>query len=359
MGGRDFEELFKEPYSQDLSVGTEAFRDELLEHCLELLSADESYAQFNEAKRMHVAAREAANYNHVSLRPKAACESGKRIASRECAHPSEKRKDTAKALVVGCGATAQQALGSAIAEMTPYVKLAICADMAEVLALPSIEDFDVAFIGLGVLDARGATCACELRRLNPNMSFIFVSDANENAGHARGTQNVGFFMKPITAESVADELRSIGLLPTKSARTSNRLFVRCFGEFEVFADGNALKFKRAKSKELLAFLVDRRGAVVSMRSIEAALWEEAPKSIQSSGSYLRTLVSDLRQALEACGHADALVRRSGELGVDATKMTCDYYDYLRGDPSAINRWRGEYMAQYAWAESTRAALQRN
>ena len=77
-----------------------------------------------------------------------------------------------------------------------------------------------------------------------------------------------------------------------------------------------------------------------------------------SGSYLRTLVTDLRRTLKACGHADAIVKRRGALGVNAARVSCDYYDFLDGDPIALNAWRGEYMEQYSWAEAAKASLLR-
>lgn len=45
----------------------------------------------------------------------------------------------------------------------------------------------------------------------------------------------------------------------------------------------------------------------------------------------------------------------------AGKIRCDYYDYLNADDSpagqrARQAYRGEYMAQYTWAEVTNSHL---
>jgi two-component SAPR family response regulator len=164
-------------------------------------------------------------------------------------------------------------------------------------------------------------------------------------------------MKPITASDVAVELENLrfpAAMPVQD--DEGKLVVRCFGDFEVFSNGHAVTFGRAKTKELLAYLVDRKGAIVTLREAEATLWEEAPQAGRSSGSYLRTLVADLRRSLESCGHPDVLVKRRGVLGIDMMAVSCDYYAYLAGDPFAVNAWRGEYMSQYPWAEATKAAL---
>ena len=43
-------------------------------------------------------------------------------------------------------------------------------------------------------------------------------------------------------------------------------------------------------------------------------------------------------------------------GLHSSKVDCDYYNFLRGNRSATNSYRGEYMTQYSWAEVTRSAL---
>ena len=65
---------------------------------------------------------------------------------------------------------------------------------------------------------------------------------------------------------------------------------------------------------------------------------------------------DLRQALEKIGMGDLLIRKSGILAIHAEQLDCDYYQMLRGDPEAINAYRGEYMTQYSWAELTAGKL---
>ena len=135
----------------------------------------------------------------------------------------------------------------------------------------------------------------------------------------------------------------------------SRLFARCFGSFEVFSQGRPFLFQRRKTKELLAFLIDRRGATCSAEEIGAALWENEA-DLRKIKHQLRNLVSDLRDALEKIGMEDLLIRKSGILAINAEQLDCDYYQLLRGDPEAINAYHGEYMTQYSWAEMTAGKL---
>ena len=70
-----------------------------------------------------------------------------------------------------------------------------------------------------------------------------------------------------------------------------------------------------------------------------------------------TLALPPYELLEAIGRKRGLlVRGRSTLAIDTSKVECDYYNFLRGDRSAFNSYRGEYMTQYSWAEVTRSAL---
>ena len=260
-----------------------------------------------------------------------------------------------RVLAVDDKAMPRKVLVRAIEEAAPEAEVAACANASEVLALADLPTYDVAFVDVNMPGKNGIELAQELKRINPRINIIFATGYDEYMYDAFALHSSGYLMKPVTAEAVATELANLRF-PLSDERDSGKLVVHCFGDFEVFANGKAVSFARAKTKELLAYLVDRKGAVVSLREIEATLWEDTPHGGQMSGSYLRTLVADLRHSLEACGHDDVLVKRYGAIGIDATKMICDYYLYLEGDPLALNTWHGEYMSQYSWAEPTKAAL---
>jgi len=259
-----------------------------------------------------------------------------------------------KILVVDDKAMPRKVLERAVSEAAPQAAITACSNAAEVLALPDVASFEVAFVDIDMPGMNGVDLARELKRLNPRVNIVFATGYDEYMADAFAMHSSGYLMKPITAEAVATELENLRFpLPPDDG---DKLEVRCFGDFEVFANGKAVQFERTKTKELLAFLVDRQGAIVSLREVEAALWEHMPNSGKASSSYLRTLVADLRRSLETVGHGDVLVKRRGALGVDMNCLTCDYYRFLKGDPLAIAAWRGEYMSQYSWAEPTKANL---
>lgn len=136
---------------------------------------------------------------------------------------------------------------------------------------------------------------------------------------------------------------------------TGELAVKCFGYFEVFWRGRPLMFSRKQTKELLAYLVDRKGDACTSEEIATALWEEED-NLKNLKARIRILISDLRQTLRQIGREDLLIRRSGRVAILADGLDCDYYRMLKGDMDALNSYEGEYMIQYSWAEMTAGQL---
>ena len=94
------------------------------------------------------------------------------------------------------------------------------------------------------------------------------------------------------------------------------------------------------------------GAVALDSKIAATLWDG-----NVSAAYLRTLRKDLADTFAAAGCADVLINAWQRRGIRTDLVDCDYYDWKKGKPWAINAYRGEYMTQYNWAEITHGALE--
>jgi len=96
-----------------------------------------------------------------------------------------------------------------------------------------------------------------------------------------------------------------------------------------------------KTKEMLAWLTNRRGALCSNNELMAVLWEDDIKE-----SYFRNIRADLLNTLPE----ELFVRQRGKVALRTELVSCDYYDWIKGIPEAINAYNGEYMAQYSWGE---------
>ena len=208
---------------------------------------------------------------------------------------------------------------------------------------------DIAFLDINMRGIGGLALAEAILAARPDCKIVFCTGYEEYAIPAFKLHASGYLMKPISAEDVQGEINNI-----KGIRHKEKpLTVKCFGNFEVYAKDEVLMFKRLKTKELFAFLVDRKGSGMTAKQICAVLFPEDTDDSKNA-AYLRQLVMDLKNTLKTVGAERVLCHDIPCYYVDTALIKCDYISYLEtGKPE----FRGEYMTQYSWAEDTCAMLQ--
>lgn len=105
----------------------------------------------------------------------------------------------------------------------------------------------------------------------------------------------GYLLHPVSDEQVAAELSDLRYPP---AETPEKLRVQTFGNFAVFYRGQPVRFHRTRTRELFAYLIDRRGRGQHHGELVSILWEGRPDT-PSVRSQLRSLIADLRTTLAA------------------------------------------------------------
>ena len=243
---------------------------------------------------------------------------------------------------------ALEILCRAITEAAPEAEIRFFDRASEALAaaengvIPDVLFADGDMPGMG-----GVELAKRLKLRCPNLNVVFATGYDDYMRDALSLHASGYLKKPILAEDIRNELEN---LRHPVAQPGKRVRFQTFGNFEVFIDGKPVVFAREKTKEYLAYLVDR-GTVCTSEQIAAAVWEDTVSS-----SYLRKLRKDLFDTFRAAGCDEILIRRWNQHGIHTEMVECDYYDWKRGLPGAINAYHGQYMAQYSWAELTHGAL---
>lgn len=243
-------------------------------------------------------------------------------------------------------------LQEAIEEAVPGCELACFENPVEALTWAREAHPDVAFCDIQMPLMTGIMLGKELKKDNPKINLVFVTGYYQNyAVEAFQLRSSGYLQKPASAEAVAIEMQNLRYPISHEAKNS-RLKIRCFDRFEVFADGIPMTFERSRTKEVLAFLIDRKGAAVNGNEICAALYpENGPKEINNK-SDLRKCVADLRSRLREIDAEDILIKGFNSYAVVPSLIDCDYYDWEKGEPYAVRAFHGEYMSQYPWAEDT-------
>lgn len=212
---------------------------------------------------------------------------------------------------------------------------------------------DIAFLDIKMRGMTGLELAKRLKDICGDINIIFVTGYSEYTLEAFRLYASDYLLKPATPDAVKQAMEHLRT-PVRPAQTK-RVRFQCFGNFEVYVDNKPLVFGRAKSKELLAYLVDRMGASVTMGELMAVIWEGGSDT-SSRRSNLRNLIADLKNVLTDVGAEGIILKSRNSIAVNCELADCDYYDFLRHIPCAVNAYHGEYMMQYSWAEITTASL---
>lgn len=255
-----------------------------------------------------------------------------------------------KILAVDDEKLALASLTDAIRAAEPAAELYACQTAAAALELERAQMCGVAFVDIRLRGVSGLELALRLKSINPKINIIFATGYDEYALPAMRQHCSGYLLKPVQAEDVRAELDNLRFEPEHG-----RIYAQTFGNFELFVDGAPAAFESARAKELLAYLIDRRGAAVSSAEAAAAIWERSD-NLFSAQTQVRKAKTSLAASLAAAGAGEILLTVRGGMAVDAAGLECDYWQLLAGDTRALNSFMGEYMAQYSWAEATRGAL---
>ena len=222
---------------------------------------------------------------------------------------------------------------------------------SEILAFDNADDaldvlpqgvIDIALLDIAIGHMTGVELAKRIKAVYPHCDIVFCTGYSDYAPQAFELGASDYLMKPVTAEKIEHAISQLRHTPIYMGAKQG-LYIQCFGDFEVFYDGDPIASFTKRSKELLAYLVNKEGVLCPTSEICNVLFRG------SSDSYLRVAKKDLKGILRDIGRETVLVSGWGVLGINRKEVRCDYYDYLDGKPGALNLYKGAYMSQYEWA----------
>lgn len=233
------------------------------------------------------------------------------------------------------------ALENAIREAVPDANVISCRKAADALAYAENNHIDVAFLDIQMRGMDGLALAKKMLEIDPRINIIFCTGYDEYVSEAfRDVRCNGYITKPVDVQKVLQEMQHLRVPLAPAAPKKVRF--QCFGNFEVFVNGEPMQFERTKTKELLAYLVNASGAICTNNEIIVNLWDDDDDHY----SYYKKLRLDLLATLERYGCSDILYRQRNGIGIATDMVDCDYYTWKKNNSG---RYPGEYMKQYLWS----------
>ena len=215
-------------------------------------------------------------------------------------------------------------------------------DSEEALNFVKAHPVDIAFLDINMRGMGGLALAENILAARPGCKIVFCTGYEEYAIPAFKLHASGYLMKPISASDVQAEIDNV-----KGVRKKEKLLrVNCFGNFEVYVKDEKLVFKRLKTKELFAFLVDRNGAGMTAKQICAVLFPDDTDDTKNA-AYLRQLFMDLKNTLKSVGAEAVLCHETPCYRIDTGLIKCDYISYLETGKPEYHKVKD--MRKQIWA----------
>ena len=121
---------------------------------------------------------------------------------------------------------------------------------------------DIALLDINMPDINGITLAAQIKQLHPQMAILFLTAYKQYAFDAYAVHPAGYLLKPVSLEKLAEEVAYIH--GARHSAALSHIHVKTFGYFDVYVGDKPISFRLAKSKEILAYLVDKQGNGVFM-----------------------------------------------------------------------------------------------
>ena len=139
-------------------------------------------------------------------------------------------------------------------------------------------------------------------------------------------------------------------------KQKKNLIAKTFGNFTLIYEGKVVKYTRTKSEELVAYLIYKNGSSVKTKELISVLWGDHADSTRY-GNNLRNLIVDIKHTMSELEIHDFFIAEYNNFRINPELIKCDYYEFLKGDPTATKNFAGEFMSQYSWAEEVAAFLE--
>ena len=256
-------------------------------------------------------------------------------------------------LLVDDEKTALRDLEIVVRSVASDAEIATATRVDEAVELFKKKCYEVVFVDVSMPGKNGLLLAEELMKLRPLTNVIVATAYTQYALDALRIFVSGYVLKPVMEEEVTKVLSNLRYPPISQRKG---LFVQCFGSFEVFFNGEVVHFSRSQTKEVFAYLIDRKGAAVTGAELRAVIWGDEANDSAKQTNYFSQIVRDLRLTLEGLGEGKLFLQRRKAYSIVPDRIPCDYYLALQQDSAFLSGFEGEYMNQYSWAENRAGML---
>lgn len=176
-----------------------------------------------------------------------------------------------------------------------------------------ITEPDIIFLDIEMGNMNGLELAEIFMAELSKIEIVFVTAYSQYAVNAFELNAIDYLLKPIQEKRLFKAIERLRetIIEDKIENKNknildNRLKVLSFGGFQVLDNmGNPLKWRTQKSKELFAYLWEKKDGIVSKALIMEELFPD--RDLEKASTLLHTTIYQLRKSLRDLGYANGII----------------------------------------------------
>ncbi len=201
---------------------------------------------------------------------------------------------------------------------------------------------DVAFLDIHMPKINGVDLAEKLIEINKSIKIVFISGYEQNMDSLSakfGENLIGFYSKPYQDH----ELRN--LINILIHDNKKNIKIQCKDCFNIFVNNLPIKFATKKSREILAYLVFKKGAVISSDLVITDIW--GGENVDKSKLHYKDNLYLLRKTLKEWQIDHILHNSRGMVSIDTENIDCDYLDFATSHNN-IELLEHNFFTEFDW-----------
>ena len=246
--------------------------------------------------------------------------------------------------------------------LTQFDELNVVGAFTEIEDLQSClkeNSIDLIFMDIEMPEINGLNLAAMIIEEYKNIEIVFVTAYNQYAVQAFEVSAVDYILKPLSIPRITKTIETIKRrLPKEAA--GNKVFIKCFGGFDIYINDKLVNFKVSKAKEILAYLINSMGKSLGWMTIADDVWPDAYDDKKLMNNF-HVASFALRNFLNENGISEIYDYSRNLYRVDITKFDCDFiklnnvYTQYRKDKTIEENPvvfdTGEYLEDlpYSWS----------
>jgi two-component system LytT family response regulator len=218
---------------------------------------------------------------------------------------------------------------------------------------------DLVFMDIEMPEVNGLTLAAMVIEEYPKIEIVFVTAYNQYAVQAFEVNAIDYILKPLSLARITKTIETIKRRIPKEPQ-KNKVFIKCFGGFDIYINDKLINFKLSKAKEILAYLINNQGKSLGWMTIADDVWPDSFDDKKLMNNFHVACFS-LRTFLTDNGIIDIFDYSRNLYRVDTSKFECDFlklhdvYNIYRKEKKVIVNpvefETGEYLEElpYLWS----------